>query len=76
MFIAFYQGDQLKSRVKKICEGYHASIYPCPEGEKERKETVIGVTARIEDLNTVLRQTKDHRSRVLKAASKHLRNWT
>lgn len=76
VFIAFYQGDQLKSRVKKICEGYHASIYPCPEGEAQRKETAIGVAARIEDLNTVLLQTKDHRSRVLKAAAKHLRNWT
>lgn len=30
---------------------------------------------RIEDLNTVLRQTQDHRHRVLVAAAKNLKNW-
>ena len=33
VFIIFYQGDQLKVRVKKICEGFHATLYPCP-GER------------------------------------------
>lgn len=74
-FIAFYQGDQLKVRVKKICEGYHAALYPCPESMAQRRETTIGVHSRIEDLKTVLDQTNVHRSRVLEAASKHLRNW-
>ena len=31
IFLLFFQGEELKSRVKKVCEGYHASIYPCPE---------------------------------------------
>ena len=30
VFIIFYQGDQLRTRVKKICESLKASIYPCP----------------------------------------------
>ena len=26
VFMVFYQGEQLKTRVKKICEGYHATV--------------------------------------------------
>ncbi|CAH1774496.1 unnamed protein product [Owenia fusiformis] len=75
VFIIFFQGDQLKSRVKKICEGFRATLYPCPETPAERREMAIGVMTRIEDLNTVLGQTQDHRHRVLVAAAKNIKVW-
>lgn len=75
VFIIFFQGDQLKSRVKKICEGFRATLYPCPETPTDRREMAIGVMTRIEDLNTVLAQTQDHRRRVLVAAAKNVRSW-
>lgn len=75
VFIIFFQGDQLKTRVKKICEGFRATLYPCPETPAERREMAIGVMTRIEDLNTVLGQTQDHRHRVLVAAAKNIKNW-
>lgn len=34
-----------------------------------------GVVSRIEDLNTVLSQTTEHRHRVLVAAAKNIKNW-
>ncbi|KAM6897843.1 V-type proton ATPase 116 kDa subunit a isoform 17-T17 [Xenentodon cancila] len=75
VFIIFFQGDQLKNRVKKICEGFRASLYPCPETPQERKEMLAGVNSRIDDLQMVLNQTEDHRQRVLQAASKTMRVW-
>ncbi|XP_033703130.1 V-type proton ATPase 116 kDa subunit a 1 isoform X6 [Tursiops truncatus] len=75
VFIIFFQGDQLKNRVKKICEGFRASIYPCPETPQERKEMASGVNTRIDDLQMVLNQTEDHRQRVLQAAAKNIRVW-
>ncbi|XP_067270075.1 V-type proton ATPase 116 kDa subunit a isoform X5 [Pseudorasbora parva] len=75
VFIIFFQGDQLKSRVKKICEGFRASLYPCPETPQERKEMAAGVNSRIDDLQMVLNQTEDHRQRVLQAAAKTVRVW-
>ncbi|KAM4691449.1 V-type proton ATPase 116 kDa subunit a 1 isoform 1-T1 [Rhinophrynus dorsalis] len=75
VFIIFFQGDQLKNRVKKICEGFRASLYPCPETPQERKEMAAGVNTRIEDLQMVLNQTEDHRQRVLQAAAKNIRVW-
>ncbi|XP_043090452.1 V-type proton ATPase 116 kDa subunit a isoform X6 [Puntigrus tetrazona] len=75
VFIIFFQGDQLKNRVKKICEGFRASLYPCPETPQERKEMAAGVNTRIDDLQMVLNQTEDHRQRVLQAAAKTVRVW-
>ncbi|XP_033913021.1 V-type proton ATPase 116 kDa subunit a 1-like isoform X1 [Acipenser ruthenus] len=75
VFIIFFQGDQLKNRVKKICEGFRASLYPCPENPQERKEMAAGVNTRIDDLQMVLNQTEDHRQRVLQAAAKTTRVW-
>ncbi|KAK1121595.1 hypothetical protein K0M31_010387 [Melipona bicolor] len=76
VFVAFFQGEQLKSRIKKVCTGFHASIYPCPHNHADRQEMVKGVRTRLEDLNLVLNQTQDHRQRVLHNVAKELPNWT
>ncbi|XP_076258216.1 V-type ATPase subunit a family protein Vha100-2 isoform X2 [Rhynchophorus ferrugineus] len=76
VFVAFFQGEQLKSRIKKVCAGYHASLYPCPNTQQERVEMLKGVKTRIEDLQLVLNQTQDHRSRVLTSVAKELQNWS
>ncbi|QQP48670.1 V-type proton ATPase subunit a [Caligus rogercresseyi] len=46
--------DQLKSRVKKICEGFRATLYPCPDQSTDRREMAVGVMQRLEDLMAVL----------------------
>ncbi|XP_037077350.1 V-type proton ATPase 116 kDa subunit a1-like [Pollicipes pollicipes] len=75
VFIVFFQGEHLRTRVKKICEGFRATVYPCPDTPAERREMKLGVMTRIEDLNTVLAQTQDHHQRVLLAAAKNIRTW-
>ncbi|XP_062121709.1 V-type proton ATPase 116 kDa subunit a 1 [Drosophila sulfurigaster albostrigata] len=76
VFVAFFQGEQLKNRIKKVCTGFHASLYPCPSSHNEREEMVRNVRTRLEDLNLVLSQTEDHRSRVLATVSKNLPSWS
>ncbi|XP_075240607.1 V-type proton ATPase 116 kDa subunit a 1-like isoform X7 [Convolutriloba macropyga] len=75
VFIVFFQGEQLGNRVKKICEGFRATLYPCPEDTAQRRETLKGVEARIADLQTVLDQTLSHRARVLESAAANLPQW-
>ncbi|XP_019400258.1 PREDICTED: V-type proton ATPase 116 kDa subunit a isoform X2 [Crocodylus porosus] len=75
VFIIFYQGEQLRQKIKKICEGFHATVYPCPEAVTERREMVDGVNTRIEDLNTVITQTESHRQRLLHEAAVNLWTW-
>jgi V-type H+-transporting ATPase subunit a len=36
--------------VKKICEGFRATLYPCPENSKDRNDMIVGVKQRLEDL--------------------------
>ena len=43
VFVIFFQGEQLKSRVKKICEGFRATLYPCPDQASDRREMAVGV---------------------------------
>ncbi|XP_013104189.2 V-type proton ATPase 116 kDa subunit a1 [Stomoxys calcitrans] len=76
VFVAFFQGDQLKQRIKKICDAFHAAIYPCPSAHNERMEMLRDVTTRLEDLKVVLNSTDDHRNRVLVGASRNLPSWT
>ncbi|KAL1506096.1 hypothetical protein ABEB36_005524 [Hypothenemus hampei] len=76
VFVAFFQGEQLKTRIKKVCAGFHASLYPCPNTQKERVEMLQGVKTRLEDLQMVLNQTEDHRQRVLVGVAKELQNWS
>ncbi|KAM8972796.1 V-type proton ATPase 116 kDa subunit a 4 [Pelodytes ibericus] len=76
VFIIFYQGDQLKQKIKKICEGFKATVYPCPESASERRDMAADVNTRIEDLNTVISQTESHRQRVLLEAAQNLYTWS
>lgn len=50
VFVAFFQGEQLKRRIEKVCAGFHASTYPCPSTSGERDEMLKGVRTRLEDL--------------------------
>jgi len=74
VFIVFYQGEELKIRVNKICEGFHASVFPCPENSVERRDMLCSVGTRLDDLQTVLTQTTEHRHRLLLAAAATLRS--
>ncbi|XP_072508702.1 V-type proton ATPase 116 kDa subunit a 4 [Notamacropus eugenii] len=76
IFVIFYQGDQLKKKVNKICEGFRASVYPCPEVATERREMLANVNVRLEDLNTVITQTESHRQRLLQEAAANWYSWS
>lgn len=75
VFILFFQGEQLKSKVKKICDGFKATVYPCPETASERREMGLGVMTRLEELKTVLDQSLNLRKSLLKNSAQNLKTW-
>ncbi|DAA30349.1 V-type proton ATPase 116 kDa subunit a 4 isoform X1 [Bos taurus] len=75
IFIIFYQGEQLREKIKKVCDGYRATVYPCPELALERREMLQGVNMRLEDLLTVLTQTESHRQSLLQEAAANWHSW-
>nr|XP_018903507.1 PREDICTED: V-type proton ATPase 116 kDa subunit a isoform X2 [Bemisia tabaci] len=76
VFVAFFQGEQLKHRVKKVCSGFHASFYQCPSSHTQRQELLKGIKTRLADLNLVLNQTRDHKQTVLRSVAEKLHGWT
>ncbi|XP_036344559.1 LOW QUALITY PROTEIN: V-type proton ATPase 116 kDa subunit a1-like [Rhagoletis pomonella] len=75
-FVVFYQGEQLNARIKKVCTGFHASLYPCPNVHDEREDMLKGVKKRLEDLKLVLKRTDDQRNCILAGIAKHLPIWS
>ncbi|XP_054725479.1 V-type proton ATPase 116 kDa subunit a1-like isoform X1 [Anastrepha obliqua] len=75
-FVVFYQGEQLNTRIKKVCSGFHASLYPCPNIHEEREDMLKGVQTRLNDLKVVLKQTEDQRNCILAGIAKHLPIWS
>ena len=75
VFILFFQGEQLRNKVKKICEGFRATIYPCPDTGAERGEMSMGVLTRLEELKTVLDQSSNLRKTLLRNAAVNLSTW-
>ncbi|TRY90244.1 hypothetical protein DNTS_005104 [Danionella cerebrum] len=75
VFIIFVQGEHVREKIRKVCEGFHASLYCCPKTLFERKEMSNSVMTRMEDLRIILRRTEEYRSGVLKRAAEHLHEW-
>ncbi|KNC73689.1 hypothetical protein SARC_13752, partial [Sphaeroforma arctica JP610] len=75
VFVAFYQGDVLESKVKRICDGFGATNYPCPEAYEERRALQTRVAAGIEELQMVLGRTADFRKRVLGDIADSYEEW-
>ncbi|XP_059049703.1 V-type proton ATPase 116 kDa subunit a 1-like [Achroia grisella] len=50
VFVVFFHGEQIKLRVKKVCNGFQATLYPCPATYKDQQDMLAGVETRIKDL--------------------------
>ncbi|GBP60820.1 hypothetical protein EVAR_85081_1 [Eumeta japonica] len=75
VFVVFFHGEQIKMRVKKVCHGFQATLYPCPATTKEQHEMLAGVSSRINDLEVVLKQTEEHRRLVLAGIAHDISTW-
>jgi V-type H+-transporting ATPase subunit a len=75
VFILFFQGDQLRLRVKKICDGFRATLYDCPPTAAKRREVALAIIGRIDDLNMVLGQTQEHSLARLQEVAHQIDGW-
>ncbi|OQR67522.1 V-type proton ATPase 116 kDa subunit a isoform 1-like [Tropilaelaps mercedesae] len=73
--IVFMQGEQLKTKVKKIMSAFHVTTYPISDTPEGRQELLENVRGRLEDLKKIRQETHDHRSRVLVAAARKISSW-
>lgn len=74
-FLIFVHGQELQSRIQKICDGFHAQIYPCPRIDSEREELQQSIAERIVDLRVVIRHTGNHKKHMLDFVAKSVNVW-
>ena len=61
--------------MKRICDGFSATLYPCPEPAAERRALNERVNQSISELEMVIARTRDFRKKVLKDISLEYEGW-
>jgi len=75
VFIVFFHGTALQSKIKKICESFFANLYPCPDSASERKNLSEQVKVRLDDLKTLLQRGEAQRAQILGIIAFSLNSW-
>jgi V-type H+-transporting ATPase subunit a len=75
VFAIFAHGHEIINKIKRISESMGATLYTVDDHPDKRREALIEITTRIEDLNIVLNQTKQARRNELLKVSDHFTAW-
>ncbi|KAM6466050.1 V-type proton ATPase 116 kDa subunit a 3 [Liasis olivaceus] len=75
IFLISYWGEQIGQKIRKIANCFHCHLYPYPESEAGRTETLRGLRTQVEDLTIVLGQTEQYLDQVLQKVLSVLPAW-
>lgn len=74
-FMVFFSGNEVKSKVAKICTAFAANLYDFPENPSDHNRVFHQVTDRLRDLDTVIASTADERASILANVASELPLW-
>lgn len=75
VFIIFAHGDALLAKIRKVAESMGATLYPIDANADKRSDSLREVTARLEDLQTILYNTGANRRTELVTIGENLARW-
>ncbi|KAG1819714.1 V-type ATPase, V0 complex, 116kDa subunit family [Suillus subaureus] len=75
VFIIFAHGDALLAKIRKVAESMGATLYPIDANADKRSDSLREVTARLEDLESVLYNTGVNRRSELLRIGENLARW-
>jgi len=75
VFIIFAHGEQLLAKIRKVVETMGGTLYPIDSNEDKRSQALRDVTARLEDINTVLYNTGTTRHAELALIAERVASW-
>lgn len=70
VFVVFYQGEFSRDKILKICAGYGANVYSCPDTQEERTARSAALDGRIKEVQNVYIQSRDARRNKMMALVK------
>ncbi|ORX49131.1 V0/A0 complex, 116-kDa subunit of ATPase [Hesseltinella vesiculosa] len=76
VFAIFAHGREIVAKIKKISESLGATLYSVDDSPDKRRDALLDVTSRIEDLNSVLSNTNQTRRSELLDIAENLAAWT
>ncbi|KAL1506255.1 hypothetical protein ABEB36_005650 [Hypothenemus hampei] len=75
-FIAFFQGENLANKIKRVCDAYKVTMVDVPVEKPNRDAEIKRLSLQLQDIKTVLQKTEEHRQRLLEAVAKEIQNWS
>lgn len=75
VFIIFAHGDALLAKIRKVSESMGATLYPIDANADKRSDSLREVTARLDDLQTILYNTRISRRTELVTIGENLARW-
>ncbi|NXF91220.1 VPP3 ATPase, partial [Eubucco bourcierii] len=75
IFVISYWGEQIGQKIRKISDCFHCHVYPYPESEATREDTMSGLHSQIQDLSAVLEETEQYLAQVLDKVVLALPTW-
>lgn len=75
VFMIFFSGSLVKTKVAKICNAFGAHRYNFPEGPEEYQKGLEDVEMQIDDLKKVIETTERHRQDILDDVAAQLPLW-
>ncbi|KAI8639998.1 V-type ATPase, V0 complex, 116kDa subunit family [Parasitella parasitica] len=76
VFCIFAHGTEIIAKIKKISESLGGTLYTIEDSADKRRDALLGITSRIEDLNNVLSTTNLTRRSELLKVSENVTAWT
>jgi V-type H+-transporting ATPase subunit a len=75
VFIVFFQGDKLQTKIKKICESFGCNLYNIPDTAMERQALAQQVESRLDEHNVTLEGSWKQRTASLSAIAAEINAW-
>ncbi|XP_010179187.1 PREDICTED: LOW QUALITY PROTEIN: V-type proton ATPase 116 kDa subunit a isoform 3-like, partial [Mesitornis unicolor] len=75
IFLISYWGEQIGQKIHKISDCFHCHMYPYPESEASRADTMSRLHSQIQDLSVVLEETEQYLAQVLDKVVLALPTW-
>ncbi|XP_057435012.1 V-type proton ATPase subunit a3-like [Lotus japonicus] len=76
VFVVFYSGEGVKSKIQKICDAFGANRYPFSDDLSKQFQLITEVSVKLEELKATIDVGMLHRSTLLQTIGNQFEQWS